>query len=204
MRRFWMACPAGLALIALSIAFLDRPVARFAHDHLSFPSLLIGLTRIPEVIGTLAVLGVVGIGLWRASRGLPRISVQTIFLATLAVIVAESIKTALKLVCGRAWPETWVNDNPSFIRDGVYGFFPFHGGPGFASFPSGHTTVVAAAMGVLWLRLPRWRPLYALLIAATAIGLVGMDFHFLSDIVAGFCLGTATAWVTVRIAEERA
>jgi len=25
-----------------------------------------------------------------------------------------------------------------FIRDGVFGFFPFHKGLGFASFPSGH------------------------------------------------------------------
>jgi hypothetical protein len=39
---------------------------------------------------------------------------------------------------GRTWPESWLGDNPSWIRDDVFGFFPFHGGRGWESFPSGH------------------------------------------------------------------
>lgn len=198
--RFWLACAAATVLIAFSVAFLDRPIALFAHNHPSFPALLTGLTRIPEVLGGFAIVGIVGLGIWRATYGSLGRMGETGFLASLAIIVAEAIKTSLKLAFGRAWPETWVNNNPSFIRDGVYGFFPFHGGPGYASFPSGHTTVVTAAMVVLWLRVPRFRPIFAAAIGATVIGLLGMDYHFFSDIFAGFCLGAATAWMTVRIA----
>ncbi len=204
MRRFWLACPAASAVILLLIAFVDRPVARFAHDHPSYPVILIAFTHIPEAIGGLSVLGVIVFALWQAQRGALERYGRTVLLAGMAVIVAEAIKTGLKLAFGRTWPETWVNHNPSFIHDGVYGFFPFHGGKEFASFPSGHTTVVAAAMIVFWLREPRWRALYAVLIAATAVGLLGMDFHFLSDIVAGFCLGTATAWIAVRNSTQTA
>lgn len=200
MRRFWLACPASFAAILLLIGFVDRPVARLAHDNPSYPTILIAFTHIPEAIGVLSVLSVIVFALWQAQRGnVPRIG-QTMLLAGVSVIVAEAIKTGLKLAFGRSWPETWVNHNLSYIKDGVYGFFPFHGGKEFAAFPSGHTTVVAAAMVVLWIREPRWRALYAAVIAATAIGLVGMDYHFASDILAGFCLGTATAWITVRIA----
>ena len=92
---------------------------------------------------------------------------------------------------------TWVLNNPSFIRDGVYGFNPFHGGPGFASFPSGHTTVTCAVMSVLWMCYPRFRPLYAMCVVAVAIGLIGADYHFLSDCIAGAFLGVSTGWFTV-------
>ena len=65
--------------------------------------------------------------------------------------MAETIKNGLKFVFGRTWPETWVNNNPSFIRDGVYGFNWFHGGAGYASFPSGHMSVTCALAAVLWI-----------------------------------------------------
>jgi hypothetical protein len=60
-------------------------------------------------------------------------------LCSISLIVAETIKSQLKFACGRLWPETWVANNPSFIHDGAYGFNLFHGGAGYASFPSGHT-----------------------------------------------------------------
>ena len=43
-------------------------------------------------------------------------------MASVSVIVAEAIKSHLKVVFGRTWPETWINDNSSFIDNGVYGF----------------------------------------------------------------------------------
>jgi hypothetical protein len=56
----------------------------------------------------------------------------------------------LKLAFGRTWPETWTNrTNPSWIDNGVFGFFPFHGGSGWGSFPS-VIQPSPAAMAVLW------------------------------------------------------
>ena len=110
-------------------------------------------------------------------------------------------KDELKYAFGRTWPETWTRNNPSLIRDNVFGFFPFHGGPGYASFPSGHTATICAVMTVFWICYPRWRPLYALAMAGVAIGLVGADFHFLSDVIAGGFLGLSVGWITVALWE---
>ena len=51
-------------------------------------------------------------------------------LCSLSLIIAEITKAQLKLMFGRTWPDTFVNDNPSFLRDGAYGFNFFHGGRG--------------------------------------------------------------------------
>ena len=55
-----------------------------------------------------------------------------------AILIAGVLTHELKEVFGRAWPETWIDKNPSYFGNGAYGFFPFHGGRGYASFPSGH------------------------------------------------------------------
>jgi len=88
--------------------------------------------------------------------------------------------------------ETWTN-NPSWIKDGVFGFEPLHGGAGRFSFPSGHTTLITAPLVVLWICVPRLRMIWAALIALVVIGLLSADYHWLSDTIAGFYLGTATA-----------
>jgi membrane-associated phospholipid phosphatase len=161
------------------------------------------MTGIPEFLGAMAVFLIIALSVMRVVRGsLPE--AETIaFLASLSIIVAETLKTALKMAFGRTWPETWIYNNVSFIRDGVYGFMPFHGGPGGSAFPSGHTTAVCACMSVLWILLPRWRPLYVLAVAATALGLIGLNSHFLGDVIAGGYLGTAVGVMTVRIALPR-
>jgi membrane-associated phospholipid phosphatase len=122
-------------------------------------------------------------------------------LAAASLAVATAIKDQLKFAFGRTWPETWVRNNPSFIRDGVFGFEPFHGGPGYAAFPSGHTAAVCAVLSVLWICYPRFRVLYAFCMTAVAIALVAADFHFLGDVIAGGFLGISTGWLTVAIWE---
>lgn len=198
---------ACIALVFLSVEFLDRPIARFVHAQSRVQpgvaqDILDAMSRIPEILGGLAILLIIGLGLLRLVLGRLSGLAEIGFLAALSTVVAEPIKTALKLACGRTWPETWLHDNFSYIRDGVYGFFPFHGGTGWASFPSGHTTVACAFMAVLWLLRPRWRPLYALVVAASMLGLLGMNYHFLTDIIAGAYLGGAVGVATVRIGSK--
>ena len=188
-----------LVLVALSFGYLDRPWAYFAHSALAeFP--LRRLTRIPELFGTGAIVAVIVLGLARVA-GWARSGVShAIFLASVSFCVAVTIKDALKVSFGRTWPETWIHNNPSLIANGVYGFFPFHGGEGWASFPSGHMTVACSIVGVLWAAWPRLRVLLALVPLATAIGLLGADYHFIGDIIAGSALGLGVAAATVRIA----
>jgi membrane-associated phospholipid phosphatase len=54
-------------------------------------------------------------------------------------------------------------------------------------------------MSVLWICYPRFRALYVICTAAVAIGLIGADFHFLGDVIAGGFLGVSVGWLTVAI-----
>jgi membrane-associated phospholipid phosphatase len=56
-------------------------------------------------------------------------------------------------------------------------------------------------MAVFWICYPRYRLLYAAIVAAVAIGLMGANYHFLSDIIAGGFLGASTGWITVLLWE---
>jgi membrane-associated phospholipid phosphatase len=136
-----------------------------------------------------------------SGRALSRFA-TVIVLCGASLAIAQAVKDQLKFAFGRTWTETWVRNNPSFIRDGVYGFNPFHGGPGFAAFPSGHMTAICAVMSVLWICYPKFRLVYAICMAVVAIGLVGADFHFLGDVIAGAFLGIWTGWLTVALWER--
>jgi membrane-associated phospholipid phosphatase len=185
----------------VSYFWLDRPIALFSHEQLHRYNLFAKLTYIPEFISPIVIVAFAAIGLWALS-GRPLSKIHTaVMLAAASLAVAAAVKDQLKFVFGRTWPETWVRNNPSFVRDGVYGFNPFHGGPEYAAFPSGHTTAICAVMSVLWICYPRFRLLYAICMAAVAIGLVGADFHFLGDVIAGAFLGISTGWLTVVLWE---
>lgn len=190
--------------IAVTIAYfwLDRPIAYLAHDEAQRFHLFQRLTLIPDALLPLAVVAILLVGL-RASIGVPLSRFETVlFVAGISLALGAMAKTELKFAFGRTWPETWIRNNPSLIRDHVFGFFPFHGGGGYASFPSGHTTIVCAAMTVFWICYPRLRPLYALATATVAIALVGANFHFLSDVIAGAFLGVSVGWISVALWES--
>jgi membrane-associated phospholipid phosphatase len=116
-----------------------------------------------------------------------------------SVLVSKGVKDMLKPVFGRYWPETWTQNNPSFIHSQAYGFNWFHGGSWYASFPSGHTTAAWAAAVAIALCWPRLRPLAACIGAAVPLGLLLCNYHFFSDVVAGMLLGTSIAVLMVRI-----
>ncbi len=191
--RGWLWAGSGLlALIVCSYFLVDRPLATFAHENLwpwrrAFDVLTHIIDPLPSLAG-LVLLWTMGV----VARGRP-IGPVLADLARAAggLCCAIVVKDQLKYAFGRTWPETWINGNPSFFRDGAYGFVPFHGGPGWFAFPSGHATTIcaaAAAASILW---PRGRPFYALATILVAIGLIGADYHWLSDIIAGGALGTA-------------
>ena len=161
------------AAVTASYFWLDRPIATFVHERLDGINVFALVTHFPEFMIPVVLAAFVAAGLrGLTDRPLGRLPTVAV-LAAASLAVAETIKDQLKYAFGRTWPETWVNHNPSFIADGVYGFNPFHGGGGYASFPSGHATAICAVMSVLWICYPRFRLLYALCIAAVAIGLIG-------------------------------
>lgn len=199
-QRWWMAFAVMVIAVVVSYAFFDRPLAFFAHDHLASNKIFIYLTHIPEpfaavACGILVVLGVASLSGWRLNHWQ-----MVAVIWSVSVLATSAIKNQLKLAFGRTWPETWTHNNPSLIRDGVFTFNPFNGGAGYESFPSGHTAAICAAVTVLWICYPRFRVVYALLVAAVVVGLIGANFHYLSDIIAGGFLGASVAIVAVRLA----
>src|SRR5215472_12421034 len=68
----------------------------------------------------------------------------------------------------RVWPnldEYLDRKQSSLIQNGAFGFNPFHGGLGFASFPA----AICSVMTVLWWSYPSWRLAYVACVAAVAI-----------------------------------
>jgi membrane-associated phospholipid phosphatase len=190
----------GLVLTGLAYQFADRAWSSFAHATFHKPAWAELLTKLGDVPAPLAWLGLLavlvvfysGTPVTRRWRIVLAVGVATM-LAAVGVLVA-------KHMCGRPWPETWLDGgNISWIRDKFFGFVPMHGGTDYTSFPSGHTARVSAPLAVLWQTLPRWRVAYAAPLIAVIVGLLVCDFHFVSDCVAGVYLGVACAWVALTV-----
>ena len=186
--------------IGLAIAFLDRPAATWSHA--AFPDQRLwfnALTHIVDPVLPLATIGLV-IALAAASLGYQLARVGRVLVACcIAVILVVTLKDQAKYAFGRLWPETWVDNNPSWIGSGAYGFSPFHGGRGWASFPSGHMAVISAPACVVWRNVSNLRVVIALSVTLVAVGLYGSDYHFVSDILAGTLLGVLVGYVTVEL-----
>jgi membrane-associated phospholipid phosphatase len=196
------ACSVALAATAASYLWADQPVAFWVHNEITSKAFFVLLTRIPEPLPILALIVFFAAGIWALVTKPTSSLYTTLMTCSISLIVADAAKTQLKYDFGRTWPETWVNNNPSLISNGAYGFNFFHGGIGYASFPSGHMTEICAVLSVLWIYHPKFRVLYALVVAAVAIGLLGANYHFVSDIIAGTLLGTVTGWLAVAVREQ--
>lgn len=183
----WLA--AGAVLVVVCYAWVDRPVAFYVHDHhVSRTEALKTLTLPPPLVQAWAPLAIVLLVLLRAWRPWSQWQ-RTLLVACVSLIVADQCRESLGDVCGRYWPETWHNNNPSLIGNGTYGFHPFQSGDDTGSFPSGHAARILGFLTVLWIGLPGARWLYAIIALPMLVALVGMNYHFVSDVIAGSVLG---------------
>jgi membrane-associated phospholipid phosphatase len=125
---------------------------------------------------------------------------KTLFVACLSLIVADDFRISLGDVFGRYWPETWTHDNPSLIGTGTYGFHPFQRGDDIGSFPSGHAARILAFATVWLIAMPRGRTVVIVLSAPMLVSLVAMNYHFVSDVIAGGVLGGIVAVYAAHLA----
>jgi len=178
-----LVLPAALLAILLCVLFIDQPVAmycmglkplKFVFQLCASPSLL----ALP--LATLCLLRAV----WRRVQA--QESSRLWLTASIATIAAAAAKDELKFLFGRPWPYAWLDY-------GLYTFHPFADDPLYGAFPSGHTAYVAAPLWVLWCRKPRWRVVYGVVTGAVMLGLVGADYHYVSDVLAGLLVGMAAA-----------
>jgi len=179
-------------LVVLAYFFVDRPVAYFVQQHhLDTYGFLKWMTYTPILCEAIAPIVLVAALIVMAWHPLTRWQ-RTLLAISVNLLLTIALKDHLKYLFGRYWPGTWINDNPSFLQNGAYGFHPFHGGAAYASFPSGHTARICAVVSVIWIAYPRWRWLCLLLAVSVMIGLVGMNYHFVGDVIAGGGLGMIT------------
>lgn len=199
LNRWLIALAITIVAVFICYRWVDRPLALLAHAYSGERETFARFTHIPDPLIPFASIVFMLCGLWVFSGHVLTRLLTAAALCSISLIVAETIKSGLKYVFGRLWPDTWVQSNPSFIHDGAYGFHFFHGGQGYASFPSGHTTVTCALISVLWIFYPLFRPFYAAVVLAVAVGLIGANYHFLSDVIAGGFLGTSVGWMMVAL-----
>ena len=194
----------ALAICAFAIVvcyyFIDRPVAFFVHDHqiASFEELH-WLTEPPPIVQSWSPLIIVLL-LVRRAGGPWRAWQHVLFVAFIGLIVADQFRESIGELCGRYWPETWHNDNPSLIGTGSYGFHPFQANDDVGSFPSGHSARIMGFAGVFWIAMPRWRWLCAILALPMLIALVAMNYHFVGDVIAGSVLGAIVGTYSAALA----
>jgi membrane-associated phospholipid phosphatase len=195
--RTAIALVVGAVLTVVCYWWVDRPVARFVHDHRLLPAeLWRWAPMIASYLNLVAGLAVLGVVLWRIRK--PGGRLQTVLLAiSLNLVLTTVLKQLLKWGFGRYWPENWETDIPTLIGSEAYGFHPFHYGDAYESFPSGHAAAICAILSILWLSYPRWRWRYVMVGAAVCSALVGMNYHFVGDVIAGGILGSLTGvWMT--------
>ena len=63
--------------------------------------------------------------------------------------------------------------------------------------------MTCALVSVLWILYPQFRVVYALAVVAVVAGLLGANYHFLSDIIAGGFVGISTGWMTTTLWHTR-
>ena len=179
--------------------WLDQPLAFFLHRNIADKTVFVWLQRFTVAFPLLSSFILAWCGLWTLMDR-PFSRVQSVALTCSISFISTSLITSqLKYAFGRTWPNTWIENNPSLIQNGVFGFNPFHGGLGFASFPSGHAAAICSVMTVLWWSCPNWRPIYVACVAAVVFGLIGANYHFLSDILSGMFVGTSVGYITTKI-----
>jgi len=177
-----------LILTGLSYYFLDKPIALFFHQTVTYQMRTalenftqLGNVKLYVMILLLAVLYchyIRGNISWRNRYG---------FLL-LSLIIVYIVCLVLKIFLGRARPDLWFDKN-------LYGFYGYRLTPLYWSFPSGHTSVVmslAFALQAMCKRYGYYALLLGLLVVLTRVLLT---HHFLSDVL----IATWLAWVEVSL-----
>jgi len=199
-----------LIVVALSIGavlicylWIDRPVAFFVYrHHINTIQVFRWLTYPPPEVQNWSAL-ILTVLVVRRAWG-PFLYWQKVLLvACLSLIVADDFRISLGDVFGRYWPETWTHDNPSLIGTGTYGFHPFQRGDDIGSFPSGHACRILGFAAVWMTAMPRSRTVKIVVLVLCApmlVSLVAMNYHFVSDVIAGSVLGGLVATYAAHLA----
>jgi membrane-associated phospholipid phosphatase len=182
--------------------WIDRPVAYFVYrHHINTIQVFRWLTYPPPEVQNWSALMLTILVVRRAWGPFVRWQ-KVLLVACLSLIVADDFRISLGDVFGRYWPETWTHGNPSLIGTGTYGFHPFQRGDDIGSFPSGHACRILGFGAVWMIAMPSSRAIQVVTVIfciPMLVSLVAMNYHFVSDVIAGGVLGGLIAMYAAHL-----
>jgi membrane-associated phospholipid phosphatase len=191
--------PAVLLTTILSIEYLDTRIAVKVMQLIqSVHTLRKATESIPDLLLHFVVTATVlmwAFYLYRLHQR--RVDAVTQFLKFAATVlpVAYLIKTLLKFVFGRTSIRGWLLENEELN---------FHWFKRWSSsFPSGHMLVFAAFGTAILIYYPKYQKIVLIFLILLGAALVGTDYHFLSDVIAGTYLGILTAYILCYLFEKQ-
>ena len=198
-RRDWvMAGAATLVAIAVSVAWIDRPLALyFKADDDRLVHWFQWITQFGLGWGWLVISGLAALGLWAASLRPQAGAMRERFAAWalvpgfvfLSVLTSGLVADIIKILVGRTRPKL-------FFADGRFDLTGLSFKADHWSFPSGHVSNVAGLAAALTMLWPRHVAAYALFVALIALSRIGTTQHFLSDTIgAAFIATLVTAYI---------
>jgi len=203
LRRTLITVAIGIAAVLVCYFWVDRPVAFFVYrHHINTIPVFRWLTYPPPEVQNWSALVLTILVIRRAWGPFARWQ-KMLLVACVSLIVADDFRISLGDVCGRYWPETWTHDNPSLIGTGTYGFHPFQRGDDVGSFPSGHAARILSftAVWIIAMRDSRTVQVVAFVLCVPMlVSLVAMNYHFVSDVIAGSVLGGMIATYAAHFA----
>lgn len=198
----WTVLALGLCagLVVVLYFWVDRPVAFFVERRGVNQFIVFKWLTFPPPLAQAWAPLVIALAVARWAWGPLAHWERVTLVSALSLIVADQFRVSLGDLCGRYWPETWFDHNPSLIGTGTYGFHPFQSGDDVGSFPSGHAARILGLASVWWLATPASRTLWLILCPPMLVSLVAMNYHFVSDVVAGSFLGGLVGLYASRLA----
>ncbi len=181
---------AAFLATVLSIRYLDGEIAlRVMHFIQSVHPINKVTENIPDLLPHFVVVATISmwaVFFYRLLR--KKLDIKTRFLMLSATVLpfAYLAKTVLKFVFGRTSPRHWLKHHDQLS---------FHWFTHWSSsFPSGHMIVFAALGAAIWIYYPQYRGWVLTFLILLGAALIGTDYHFLSDVIAGAYLGVLTTY----------
>ncbi len=192
-----IAFGACAVMVGICYWLVDKPVVFFAHSHgFREYSFLHWMQKIPNVLLPLLPFALVYLGYKLYKKSFTYFD-RFLLDCAVCLILITILKYPIKFIFARHWPSTFC-ENLSLLNDGVYGFSFFNFGKPFEAFPSGNAAKIFAIAAIIWFYYPRWRWLGVLTVILSVIGVIGLYYHFVSDVIAGAFFGITTAIVVLK------
>lgn len=190
MRQRILVLLAGSIACAISMVWIDVPLALWIHDHQTSWVLTLGgwLEEAGKAHWILLLAAVVAAFTWRRDRDVARRHLA-LFTAVATSGIAANI---VKIFVSRSRPPLLIDQSVSSAAP-----FTFSMDYLWQSFPSGHATTglaIAVAGSFAW---PRLRWLAWSLGIGIAVGRLLYNVHYLSDVIAGSMLGILFSWLAI-------